>query len=136
VLDYLNHIRTLILNDSAMPPYVQALFPGWTNDIGEWRCSKLDTRVIHSRCRDYSGEDVISTLCHIARERKLAGFPLRSVSLFLNRADDLGRPEFVDPELEELRGSIETFKLVVGDDVLDWNVDDHFLDGLNLVRED
>ena len=70
-----------------------------------------------------------------------AGYPCvpqpadRPFSPFFNHARDLGRPEFVDPGLEELRGSIETFKLV-GDEALDWNVDDHFLDGLDFLQED
>ena len=33
-------------------------------------------------------------------------------------------------ELEGLRGCVEKFRLAKGDDVLDWNLDEYFLDGI------
>ena len=140
VLGHLENLRTLILHNSAMVPYLQALVPAMVKDISKWRCPKLDTLVIRTRYLD-PGEGVtlltnmLFKLCRVVEERKLAGFPLRSVSVFLcNTWEQLESSE------EELREFIKTFtgtfELVVGDGALDWNVDDYFLEGLDHVRRD
>ena len=134
VLNHLENIRTLILYKSAVDPYLQALVPITAKDVNEWRCLKLDTLVIYSRYGDYTDGDMLDTLCHVAQERKVAGFPLRSVSMFVD--PERARLGSVDSNLEELRRWVETVKFVTGDDILDWNVDDYFLDGLDHIRRD
>jgi len=133
-LDHLENIKTLVLSDSAVNPYLHALVPIRATGIDEWRCLKLETLAIHIRYDDYTGEELLPTLCCVARERKAAGFPLKSVSVFSVGTRYLGR--WVDPDLEELRRCIGVFELVTGDDALDWKVDDYFLDGLDHFRRD
>lgn len=133
-LDHLENIKTLILSDSAVDPYLHALLPVRARSTDEWRCLKLETLVIYVRYDDHTGEKLLPVLCWVARGRKAAGFPLRSVSVFLVETWYLGLR--ADPDLEELRRYIGTFKLVTGDDALDWNVDEYFLDGLDQFRRD
>lgn len=82
-LDHLKDIRTLILHDSAMVPYLRALVSVGSKEISEWRYLKLDTLVIHSRYGEPLGGDTLLVLYDVVQERKSAGFPLRSVSVFL-----------------------------------------------------
>jgi hypothetical protein len=134
VLGHLKNIRTLILSDSAVDPFLCAL--ARTTDVNGWRCLKLDTLAIYSKRGDPAGEDILSTLHHVARRREAAGFPLRTVSVFLGWTRNPKHLEWMGSDLEELRRYIGTFKLVMGDDALDWNVDDYFLDGLDNFRRD
>ena len=57
----------------------------------------------------------------------MAGFPFRSVSLFLYANPGQAR----DQDLEELRTYVGELEVVTGDDALDWDVDKYFLDGLD-----
>jgi len=135
-LSHLKYIKTLILADSGVGLFIGALVPSAVADVDEWRCSMLDTIVIRNRSDNPHRGDVLSGLLYVARKRKAAGFPLRSVSVFICSAKDPKRFGWTDSVVEELRGYIETFELVVGDDALDWNVDDYFLDGLYDARSD
>jgi hypothetical protein len=71
----------------------------------------------------------LQPLLKVARRRKAAGFPFRSVSLFLLHDP---RSEQV---LEELRGCIERLEVVTGDNVLGWSIDKYFLGGLDHLQE-
>ena len=66
----------------------------------------------------------------IARRRKAAGFPFRSVSLFLR--DGPGCRWDVD--MEELRESVEELKVAAEFDILGWDFDKYFLDGLDHLK--
>ena len=133
-LDHLENIRTLILSGSTVGPYLRALVAGGDRNASEWRCTKLDTLVVHRPHTEYCQYDAFLELPRVARERKLAGIPLRSVSVFLGNDWNPERPGLAP---EELRGWVGTFKLVVGDDELqDWNVDDYFLEGLDHTWRD
>ena len=134
-LGHLEHLRTLVLSNSETEPYLEALVPAKATDADRWPCPKLDTLVIHSRYCGLFGMNTQLTLCHVARERKVAGFPLKAVSVFINWGQDLRRLRLWDSRLEELR-YIGTFEFVTGDGVLDWDVDDYFLKGLDHLRRD
>jgi len=135
-LGHLEYVRTLILSDSAaVGAYLWPLAPAEATEISGWRCLELDAIVIRNRhYLDDSGDNIISTLCCVARKRKEAGIPFRTVSLFLHLTpppNHLGWKK----ELEELRRCVGTFKFVDdADALLDWNVDDYFLDGLDHLR--
>ena len=136
-LGRLEHIRTLILSDSVVAPYLRALAPTEDTDMEGWRCLELDTIVIYSRDRvDDSGENVLWSLLSLAQRRKAAGLPLRMVSLFYGPRWDRGRPDWEDSDLEELRGCVGTLEFVTGDGALDWKVDDYFLVGLDHLQRD
>ena len=69
-------------------------------------------------------------LSHITRERKTAGFPLKSVSVFSPKSlvsKTMGSMDWHVEELEECAGAFEP---VTGGDVVDWKVDNYFLVGL------
>ena len=137
-LGHLEHIKVLILPDSVVGIYLWILTPPEATDVGGWRCLELDTLVIRSgRPIDYSGYDVLSALSCFARRRKEAGIPLRRVSLFVHETPIPGRTAHSGwmEDLEESRRCIETFEYVDDPDtLLDWNVDDYFLDGLDHLR--
>ena len=134
VLDHLENIRTLILSGSAVEPYLRALVAEGTRNTGKWRCTKLDALVIHGPHTEYRQYDVFSELRQIARERRLAGLPLRYVSVFLGNDWNPEQPRLPP---EELREWVGTFELVVGgDELLDWSVDNYFLEGLGRVWRD
>lgn len=135
-LGHLEHIKMLILCCSVVGTYLRVLAPTEATDIGGLRCLELDTLVIRSRSHvDGSGNDIISAVSFFARRRKAAGIPLKKVSLFL---DWMPTPRDLK-DLEELRGCIGTLEYVmedVADALLDWNVDDYFLGGLDHLRID
>jgi len=137
-LGHLEHIKVLILPDSVVGIYLWILAPTEATDVGGWRCLELDTLVIRSgRPIDYSGDNVLSALSWFARRRKEAGIPLRRVSLFVHETPSPGRAGHLGwmEDLEESRRCIETFEYVDDPDtLLDWNVDDYFLDGLDHLR--
>jgi hypothetical protein len=83
VLGHLENLRTLIFHGYAIYSYLQTFVPARTEDIGEWLCLGLDTLVIHSQDEDPDNSDMLLTLCRVVREKKIAGFPLKSVSVFL-----------------------------------------------------
>ena len=136
VLDHLENIKTLIISDSAVEPYLDALTPA---EADYPRCPKLRSLVIHNEFDpgDPNGEKILEPICRVARMRKEAGFPFRSVSVL---SPQLGRlaedPDEIEPGAEEARKWIDSFKLVTGEDAMDWNVDDYFFDGLHGIRRD
>ena len=136
VLGHLEHLKTLILSGSAVEPYLRALVLAGATDMVGWRCLKLDTLIIYCPHGDPAGEctNLLETLCGVAQTRKVVGFPFRKVSVFLGWTPKPERSRWMDSDLEELRRCIETFEYVTGDDTLDWNVNDYFLDGLDHLR--
>jgi hypothetical protein len=63
--------------------------------------------------------------------------PFESVSLFIHYPWDEHEtvPMESSPALEQLRGCVKKFEIATGDDALDWNMDDHFFDGLDVRRD-
>ena len=93
------------------------------------RCMMTDTHTIrnwHSAL--FCGTNMLLILLRVTQRRKVARFPFRMASMFLGwkwKPEQLGRVEL---DQEELR----CFgRFVMEEDVLDWNVNDYFLDGLN-----
>ena len=84
--------------------------------------------IIHTN-QDELYSVVLQPLLDIAQERKKAGFPFKSVSLFFR--DGL---EF-EEDLKELKEYVEELEIVVGDDILDWDVDKYFLKGLDHLQK-
>ena len=136
VLDHLENIKTLIICDSAIGPFLDALAPPEAADTDELRCPKLESLVIYTKNGDPTGEEIIEPIFRVARKRSEAGFPFESVSLFSPQFENLGDPNWIGPDLEEMRKWIGSFKLVTGEDAMDWNVDEYFLDGLHGIRRD
>lgn len=134
VLSCLGNIRTLVLSDTAVKSYIHALAPYGSGPP----CSVLDVLVIHSENLCIYGEDTLEHLSRVAQRRKEAGIPLESVSLFVRLPWDLDErgPMGSCPALEQLRECVGRLEIVMGDDVLDWNIDDYFFDGLEHVRRD
>ena len=92
--------------------------------------SPIHTLIIRPDSTYHDFRDVLRPLLNVAQKRKEAGFPFRSISLFLWRDPGLGS----DRVLEELGRCVEKLEVVVGDDVLDWDVDKYFLDGLDHLQ--
>ncbi|KAF9648210.1 hypothetical protein BDM02DRAFT_2328434 [Thelephora ganbajun] len=111
VLGHLENIKMLILSNAAVGPYLQALVPAGGTGIDGCRCSKLASLVIYNRDGDLASYQILPTLSHVARERKVAGFPLGSVSIF---CVERSAPGYPDSDLEELRRWIGTLELVLG----------------------
>lgn len=129
------NIKTLILSRAAVEPYLKLLAleanAGVANEVQ--RFPHVQTLIIHSIAwTDSSGSDILQALLSAARRRKAAGNPFKSVSVFLLPVPNPGDREV--EEWEELRGCIEEFKLVTGDDILDWDIDRYFLGGLEHLR--
>jgi len=77
---------------------------------------------------------VLLLLLSIAQKRKTAGFPFKSVLLFLKLRGGLEWD--CDHVLGDLKGRVEKLEVVTGDGVLDWDVDKYFLDGLEHLQND
>jgi hypothetical protein len=124
--EHSKRLTALILSNSTTSSFLSALSP---DPKGSY-CPKIRTLVIHSHTRmSFDSEDVLETLLSVATERKMAGFPFNSVNVFIRY------PEECEPDLlEALRGCIERFELVMGDDALDWDPDKYFLGGLENLR--
>ena len=120
------NIRTLILSRSAVGPCLSALNedPG-TSGNNRW-FSPINTLII------YQGQDhkILFSLLDVAQKRKVVGFPFKSVSLFLSSNLEWHWDEVV----EGLKSCVEKLEVVAGDDVLDWDVDKYFLDGLDHLQ--
>ena len=130
VLGYLQAAATLILSGTTVKPCLLALDLDPNAGGHLRRFPPVHTLIIHSDFQGTGdGPDTLQILLVIAQRRKAAGFPLRSVSLFL-----LAGPGS-EQILEELRGCVERFEVAVGDGVLGWDVDRYFLDGLGHLRE-
>jgi hypothetical protein len=144
VLSCLEGIRMLVLSGPVVAPCVHALCPMAEGDPeypdpSRWRCPKLDTLVIRSPSLFWCNpmDDIMRYLPAIAQERKAAGMPFKSISLFISSPwDENGNgPMESCSSLEVLRGCVERFEIVLGDDALDWNADDYFFDGLSIRRD-
>ena len=135
VLGCFGNITTLILSRGAVESYLGLLAlgvdAGVANEVQGF--PHVQTLIIHSIAWIYSSRsDILQALLSAARRRKAAGNPFKSVSMFLLRVPNPGDREV--EEWEELRGCIEEFKLVTGDDILDWDIDRYFLGGLEHLR--
>ena len=131
-LDFGN-VGTLILSGGAEEQYLLALDKDLsTGGHNRWS-SPVHTLII----RPYSDSDrhlhdqLLHQLLSIAQRREMAGSPFKSVSLFLS--DFPGEESEV--ALEELRKCVERLEVVNGDDALDWDVDEYFLDGLDHLQK-
>ena len=126
------NVRTLILSNSAVEPFLSALNrkPD-ASDHGRW-FSPIHTLIVRTDSNRFKvNPRVLQPLLNIAEMRKEAGFPFKSVSLFLR--DGLERhPVWVS---KGLRRRVERLEVVVGDDILDWDVDKYFLDGLDHLQK-
>jgi len=126
------NVRTLILSRSAVGPCLSALNedPGASGN-SRWFVP-IDTLIIYQAPhRQGLDHTFLPLLLNVARKRKVAGFPFKSVSLVLR--NDLGW--HWDGVLERLKDCVEKFEVVVGDDVLDWDADKYFLDGLEHLQK-
>ena len=129
------NIKTLILSCTAVEPCLLALERDTGTDKNSQQFPQLQTLIIHSRSSDGSSwSDTLRTILPVARGRKVAGCPFESVSVFLQHTPGLGECEGKGEELEELRGCVERFGLATGGDVLDWDINEYFLDGLDHLR--
>jgi len=128
VLDSLRSITTLILSHTTVEPCLLALEANTGAVNNAQGFPQVQTLIIHSDTeKDPSEADVLQALLPVARRRKAAGNPFKSVSVFLPLTPR-------EEELEELRSCIGKFDLVTGDDILDWDIDRYFLDGLEHLR--
>ena len=126
------NVRTLILSRSSVWPCLSAVDEdSGASDLSEW-FSLIHTLIIHPDTEYYPGDSVLQLLLGVAQKRKAAGFPLGSVSLFLRD----GTEQRWFQVLEELRACVEELEVVMGDDVLDWDVDKYFLDGFDHLQKD
>ena len=126
------NVRTLILSRSSVWPCLSAVDEeSGASALSEW-FSLIHTLIIRPDAEYYLGGRVLWLLLGVAQKRKKAGFPLGSVSLFL--CDDPAQRRF--RVLEELRACVGELEVVMGDDVLDWDVDKYFLDGLDHLQKD
>ncbi|KAF9648208.1 hypothetical protein BDM02DRAFT_3115669, partial [Thelephora ganbajun] len=134
----LPNVKMLVLSHAAVKPCLLALEQIVSADGNGQGFPRLQTLIVHSHSVNRSGTDILQTLLLIAERRKAAGYPFKSVSVFLQNVLLIS----VNPEgsirkrqeLEELRRCIENSRLAVGYDILDWNIDDYFLDGLDHLR--
>ena len=109
------------------------LFRSDASGYGRW-LSSLHTLIIRQESdpSPHSHDELLRLLLDIAQKKKAAGFPFRSVSLFLS----VDGPEWEFEEaVGELREYVERLEAVPGDDVLDWDVDKYFLDGLDHLQK-
>jgi len=129
------NVRTLILSRSAVRPCLSALDEGpGASDHGQWLLS-LYTLIIHASTSRYDlYNEVLQPLLSVAWKRKVVRSPFRSVSLFLR--DGPYSDWRWDGALDRLRRCVGKLEVVMGEDVLDWNVDKYFLDGLEHLEKD
>ena len=126
-------ITTLILSHTTVEPCLLALDSANTGaGNGAQGLPQIQTLIIHSSTwEDPSDTDILQTLLPVARKRKAAGNPFNSVLVFLPLAPG---PELREEEVEELRSCIGNFEIATGDDILDWDIDKYFLDGLEHLQ--
>ena len=124
-------VKTLVLSRRATRLCLPALDEVSSAGGHGQRFLPIDTLIVYLDPEPGSFCDLIlPLLLGIAQKRKAAGFPFKSVSLFL-RGDDLGW----DQVSEGFRECIEELEVVTGDDVLDWDIDKYFLDGLDHLQK-
>ena len=123
------NVGTLILPYHAASWYLSGLNMNMGSAASRWT-SPTHTLIIRPDPTYPDFRDFLLSLLNVAQRRKEAGFPFRSVSLFLRGVPRLGS----DRVLEELRRCVERLEFIAGDDVLDWDVDKYFLDGLDHLQ--
>ena len=121
---YSGNVKILILSHGAVCPCLSVL----NEDLGA--SAHIHTLIIRQDPEPY-GSDGSQPLLSVAKKRKAAGLPLRSVSLFLRGDPEQQRFQY----LEELRACVGELEVFMGDDLLDWDVDKYFLDGLDHLRK-
>jgi len=126
------NVKTLILSRSVVGPCLSALNedPG-ASDSNRWFLP-INTLII------YTGQDphdsrhkILPPLLNVARRRQVAGFPFKRVSLFLSSTSEW----HWDSVLKGLKSCVGELEVVAGDDVLDWDLDKYFLDGLEHLQK-
>ena len=122
------NVGTLILSKYAVEPCLPVIrLDPDPSRHSQWS-SSIHTLIIRSDPDEpYLRQDILESLIITAYRRKEAGFPFRSVSLFLE-------DERYKVVLKELRKCVGKPEVVVGDDILDWDVDKYFLDGLDHLQ--
>ena len=126
-------VGTLILSRRAVAWCLWALKKESNTSGWGRRSLSVHTLIIHPEAHHHHllRVQVLEPLLGIARKRKVAGFPFRSVSLFLS----VDRGWGWDRVLEELRECVEKLEIFAGDDVLNWEIDKYFLDGLDHLQK-
>jgi len=125
----LENVATLILSNSAVEPCLAALEPD-NKERRQW-CSTIHSLVIHSPSQiDLTGSDILQSLLRVAKKRKIAKAPFRSVTLAISSTDLVVSPG----ELAALSEYIEQFEFLVGDDAMDWDVDKYFIPDYDPLR--
>ena len=127
------NVKTLILSRSAVSPCLVALNNEGLSASGHSR-RFLSTHTLIIGPDPYPPglrDEVLQPLLRIVQKRKVAGFPFGFVLLFLNGDPGWGW----DMALEELKMCVERLEVVIGDDVLDWDVDRYFLHGLDHLQD-
>jgi hypothetical protein len=144
VLSSMGGVRTFVLSNSDIEPYLLPLDPehgydsdGSMPDPVQWRCQVLEHLVIYEDLSNAAGEDIMRFLPGLAERRKAAGRPFKSVTMFSRSPWSNARfgPMGSCRPLEKLRKCVGKLEVVVGDDVLDWSVDDYFFGGLPIRRD-
>ena len=123
------NVGTLILPYQAASWYLSVLNMNMGSVASRWT-SPIHNLIIRPDPTHPDFRYAFQSLLNVAQRMKVAGFPLRSVSLFL-----CGGPVLEsDRVLEGLGRCVEKLEVVVGDDVLDWDVDKYFLDGFDRLQ--
>ena len=137
-------VGTLILSRGAVESCLWALSRESNASGYGRRFLPVHTLIIRSEIENFWLDvQVLEPLLATARKSEVAGFPLRSVSLFLSvdrRRDGVleelrRRVEEFREYFEELRERVEKLEIFTGDDVLDWDVDKYFLDGFDHLQK-
>ena len=125
------NVMTLILCRNAAGPCLSALDEDSIEDCHSQWFSPMHTLIIRPDQEPYLWYDIVlRPLLSVAQKWKVAGFPFRSVSLFLSGGQRLGW----DNVLDELRTYVEKLEVVMGDEIFGWDVDEYFLDGLDHLQ--
>jgi len=125
----LENVTTLILSNSAIEPCLFALEP--ENPEKSWWCSTVYSLVICLPSKlDLTGTDMLQSLLRVAKKRKTAKAPFRSVTLVIPSTTLVVSPG----ELAALNEHIERFEFLAGDDALDWDVDKYFIPDYDPLR--
>jgi hypothetical protein len=84
--------------------------------------------VVHSSGSFGRNGGLLECLAYFAKRRKVVGMPFNSVSLFVSGPWDEDKSGPMDScrVLEGLRACVERLEIVVGNDALNWNLDDYF----------
>ena len=130
------NVTTLILSRDA----VESCFSVLSGDLGplghgRWS-SSIQSLIIHPESDPpYRWRNqLLRKLLNLARKKKAAGVPFRSVLVFLCDGPEWGWESESESE-SELRECVGKLEVVRGDDVLDWDVDKYFLDGLDRLQK-